>query len=304
MTKLSAEFAMKDLGSLSYFLGIAVTHNAQGLFLSQSKYAANILDRAGMTDCKSTPTPVATTSKLSASSTTPYANLLLLCIVLLQVLFSTSLLPGPTFLMLYNRFTYLHDPKVEHMAALHRILRYLKGALDHGLQLYRSSISSLLSYTDADWGGCPHTRQSTSGYCVFLGDNLISWSSKRQPILSKSSAEAEYRGDANVVSKTCWLCNLLLELHCPLMKATLVYCDNVSAIYLSDNPVHHQHTKHIEIDIHFVREKVKQGEVCVLHVPSQYQIADILIKGLPKILFDEFFASLSVRKPPDSTARV
>lgn len=145
------------------------------------------------------------------------------------------------------------------MHALKRIIRYVQGTVDYGLHLYASSVSKLVSYTDADWGGCPDTRRSTSGYCVFLGDNLLSWSAKRQPTLSRSSAEAEYRGVANVVSESCWLRNLLLELHCPIRTATLVYCDNVSAIYLSGNPVQHQRTKHIEMDIHFVREKVARG---------------------------------------------
>ena len=138
--------------------------------------------------------------------------------------------------------------------------------------------------------------------CFFLGDNLISWSAKRQPTVFKSSAEAEYRGVANVVSKICWIRNLLLELHCPITTATLVYCDNVSAFYLAGNSIHHQHTKHIEIDIHFVREKVKRGDVRVLHVPIRYQIADLFTKGLPQVLFDDFRSSLSVYKAPDSTA--
>nr|GEX73383.1 ribonuclease H-like domain-containing protein [Tanacetum cinerariifolium] len=106
--------------------------------------------------------------------------------------------------------------------------------------------------------------------CI-LGDNLLSWSSKRQQTISRSSAEAEYRGVANVVVETAWLRNLLRELHSSLSAATLVYCDNVSAIYVSTNPFHHQRTKHIEIDIHFVRDLVTAGQVRVLHVPSRYQ---------------------------------
>ncbi|GKD58502.1 ribonuclease H-like domain-containing protein, partial [Tanacetum coccineum] len=154
-----------------------------------------------------------------------------------------------------------------------------------GLHLYASSTTSLVGYTDADWAGCPSTRKSTSGYCVFLGDNLLSWSAKRQHTLSRSSAEAEYWGVANIVAETTWLRNLLREPHSPLSTATLVYCDNISAVYMSANPVQHQQTKHIEIDIHFVRDMVTAGQVRVLHVPSRYQYADIFTKGLPSALY-------------------
>ncbi|GKC84843.1 ribonuclease H-like domain-containing protein, partial [Tanacetum coccineum] len=162
-----------------------------------------------------------------------------------------------------------------HFAALKHILRYVKGTLDFGLHLYASDTTSLVGYTDADWAGCPSTRRSTS---------------------------AEYHGIANVVAETAWLCNLLRELHSPLLKATLVYCDNVSAVYMSANPVQHQRTKHIEIDIHFFRDMVTAGHVRVLHVPSQFKYADIFTKGLPSALFEDFRSSLSIRLPPAPTA--
>lgn len=188
----------------------------------------------------------------------------------------------------------MHDPRESHFNALKRILCYVKGTISHGIHMARSSSLSLTAYTDADWAGCPSTRRSTSGFCVFLGDNLVSWSSKRQHIVSRSSAEAEYRGVANDVSETTWLRTLLLEMKIMLSRATLVYCDNVSAIYLSSNPVQHQRTKHVEIDIHFVREKVALGLVRVLHVPSAYQYADIFTKGLPSPLFLDFRDSLTI----------
>ncbi|GJW49979.1 ribonuclease H-like domain-containing protein [Tanacetum coccineum] len=197
---------------------------------------------------------------------------------------------------------YMHDPREPHFAALKRILRYVRGTIDFGLQLYASATTSLVGYTDANWAFCPSTRRSTSGYCVFLCDNFLSWPAKRQHTLSRSSAEAEYRGVANVVAETAWLRNLLRELHFPLSTATLVYRDKVSAVYMSANHVQHQRIKHIEIDIHFVRDMVTASEVRVLHVPSLYQYAYIFTKGLPSALFEEFRSSLSVHPPPTPTA--
>lgn len=182
-----------------------------------------------------------------------------------------------------------------------RIVHYIQGTKGHGLQLYRSSTDALTSYSDADWAGCPDTRQFTSGYCVYLGENLISWSSKRQQTISRSSAKAEYRGVANTVAETCFLRNQLLELHLPITKTTLIFCDNVSSVYLASNPVKHQRTKHVELDLHFVREKVALGQVKVLHVPSSYQYADIFTKGLSSSLFNAFRTSLTVRSAADQT---
>ncbi|GJT99297.1 ribonuclease H-like domain-containing protein [Tanacetum coccineum] len=300
IASLHNEFAMTDLGSLNYFLGISAQRSASGLFLSQSKFAEEILERAHMQNCNPCRTPVDTESKLGSdgkpvSDPTLYRNLA----GALQYLTFTR--PDISYVV-QQICLYMHDPRDPHFTALKRILRYVRGTIDHGLQLHVSSTTQLTAYTDADWAGCPVTRRSTSGYCVFLGDNLLSWSAKRQVTLSRSSAEAEYRGVANVVAETAWLRNLLLELHAPLSTATLVYCDNVSAVYLSTNPVQHQRTKHIEIDIHFVREYVASGQVRVLHVPSRFQYADIFTKGLPTALFLEFRSSLNVRRPPAQTA--
>ena len=126
-----------------------------------------------------------------------------------------------------------------------RILRYLRVTLDFGLHLRRSSTTELRVYTDADWAGCPDTRRSTSGYVVFLEDSLVSWSLKRQPIVSRSSVEAKYRVVTNDVAETAWLCQLLQELHSPLTTSTLVFYDNVNAVYLSTNLVQHQRSKHV-----------------------------------------------------------
>nr|GEY68316.1 NBS-containing resistance-like protein [Tanacetum cinerariifolium] len=153
-----------------------------------------------------------------------------------------------------------------------------QGTLDFGLHLYASTTTYFLGYTDADWVGCPSSRRSNFGYCVFLGDNILSWPSKRQHIISHSSSEAEYGGVANVVAETTWIRNLLRELHSPLVTDTLVYCDNVSVVYMSANPVQHQRTKNIEIDIHFIRDMVTAGDVRLLHVSSRFQYADTFTK--------------------------
>jgi hypothetical protein len=196
---------------------------------------------------------------------------------------------------------YMQDPHEAHWNLVKRILRYLHGSISQGILISASPSTELKAYSDADWAGCPDTQRSTSGYCVFLGESLVSWSSKRQTTVSRSSAEAEYRAVANAIAKCCWLRNLLQELHVIIDKATVIYCDNISAVYLSENPVHHRRTKHVELDIHFVREKVALGQFKVLHIPTRQQIADIMTKGLPTPLFNEFRNSLCIRSSDAST---
>ncbi|KAK4372470.1 hypothetical protein RND71_007854 [Anisodus tanguticus] len=238
-------------------------------------------------------TRVDTKSKLSVVDGSPVSDLTLYKSLAGALQYLTFTRPDIAYVV-QQVCLFMHAPKEPYFTALKRIIRYIKGTLDHGLHLYPSAPTRLLSYTDADLAGCPDTRRSTSGYCVFLGDNLISWYAKMQASLSCSSAEVEYRGVANVVAEIGWLRNLLLELQRPLRKASFVYCDNISVIYLSHNPVEHQRTKHIEMYIHFVREKVALGHVKVLHVPSSYQYADIFTKCLPRQLFLDFRSSLNV----------
>jgi len=253
-----------------------------------------------MTQCKPCSTPVDTQAKLSATDGNPVTDATDYRSLVGALQYLTFTRPDISYAM-QQVCLHMHAPREPHLSAVKRILRYLRGTLDHGL-LRPSSPSKLVVYTDADWAGCPDTRKSTSGFAVFLGCNLVSWSSKRQTTVSCSSAGAEYRVVANGVAEACWLRQLLLELHCPLTRSTLVYCDNVSVVYLSTNPVQHQRTKHVEIDLHFVREHVAVGDVRVLHVPMTSQFADIFTKGLPTSVFTEFRTSLNICAPEVQTA--
>jgi len=254
------------MGELHFFLGIDVKRTPNDFFLSQERYIDDLLDRAGMSSCHSAATPVDAKGKLSAdgdaiTDAKSYRSL----VGALQYL--TVTWPDIAFAV-QQTCLFMHDPRAPHMALLKRILRHIKGTPTHGIQLRATADLNITAYSDADWAGCPDTRHSTSGFCVFLGDSLVSWSSKRQPTVSRSSAEAEYRALANAAAECIWLRQLLGELHCPVSKATVAYCDNISAVYMSSNPIHHKRTKHIELDIHFVRERVQVGEFRVLHVPT------------------------------------
>jgi hypothetical protein len=149
-------------------------------------------------------------------------------------------------------YLHMHDPREPHLMTIKHILRYLYGTPTYGLLLRHSSSSNLDAYTDTDWAYCLDTRCSMSAYVVFLGDNLVSWSAKKQTIIYHSSAEAEYRAIANDIGEATWLRQLFHELRTPLSRCILVYCDNISVVYLSTIPVQHQRTKHVKIDLHFV----------------------------------------------------
>jgi hypothetical protein len=277
-----------------------VQHSTSGIYLSQHQYMIEILERADMSDCMPCTTPVEVNPKLPSNGTpvsdpTNYRSLA----GALQYLTFTR--PDIAYVV-QQVCLHMHDPREPHLAALKRILQYIRGTLHLGLFLRPTSQTELVVHSDANWAGYSDTRRSTSGYVVFFGDNLIYWSSKRQNTVSRFSAEAEYRAIANAVAEATWLRQLLTELHAPMPKKTLVYCDNISFVYMSSNPVQHQRTKHVEIDIHFVREHVALGNVCVLHVPTTSQFADVFTKGLSSSVFTDFRSSLNVRSTNVSTA--
>ncbi|KAJ9555163.1 hypothetical protein OSB04_009777 [Centaurea solstitialis] len=296
ISRLNQEFAIKDLGRLSYFLGLEVTYSDNGLFLNQSKYAHDVLVRAGLLSSKPVATPLSATDYLSTtgnpfSDPTTYRSL----VGALQYLTITR----PDLSYAVNQVSqFLHAPTVDHFQAVKRILRYVKGTISFGLMFTHSPSPTVLGYSDADWARCLETRRSTYGYSIFLGGNLISWSAKKQPTVSRSSCESEYRAMANTAAEIVWVTHLLRELHVlPPDRPTLL-CDNRSAIFLSQNPVSHKRAKHIDIDYHFVRELVSSGKLYTRFVPTKLQLADIFTKSLPRPLFEHFRTKLRVGPPP------
>ncbi|XP_013739165.1 uncharacterized mitochondrial protein AtMg00810-like [Brassica napus] len=211
IAKLQTEFPVSDSGKLHFFLGVKAGFINGGIFLSQKAYATYIINHAGMKDFKPLATPVDLNLKLMADvgervpDPTQYCRLA----GALQYLAVTR--PDISYAV-HQICLYMHDPRLPHLHALKRIIRYLQGTSGFGLQLLKGRIDELVAYSDVDWAGFPDTRRSTSGCCVFLGSNLISWSSKRQPTTSRSSAESEYKGIANAVAELTWIHNLLLEL--------------------------------------------------------------------------------------------
>ncbi|XP_014511530.1 uncharacterized protein LOC106770221 [Vigna radiata var. radiata] len=180
---------------------------------------------------------------------------------------------------------FMSAPTTAHQQATTHILRYLKGTPSVGIHLPRNSTAQLKAFCDFDWATCLNTRRSVTGFTVYLGKSLISWRSKKQPTVSRSSFEAEYRSLASTVCELQWLTYMLHDLYIAYTSPALIYCDNQSAIQIASNKVFHERTKHIDIDCHIVSEKVAAGLIKLLSISTTMQIADILTKSLPPPCF-------------------
>jgi len=228
LADLQAEFALKDLGDLHFFLGIEVKRGCDGLTLTQERYALDILKRSGMQLCKPVDTPLSPTEKLSIESgdklgpddSTKYRSM----VGALQYLTLTR----PDIAFAVNKVCqFLHAPTTVHWSTVKRILRYVKGTVNLGLQIRRSRSMLVSSFSDANWAGCVDDRRSTGGFAVFLGKNLVSWTARKQPTVSRSSTEAEYKALANAIAEMIWVQKLLTELGVAHPPRALLWCDNI-----------------------------------------------------------------------------
>ncbi|GKV43433.1 hypothetical protein SLEP1_g50721 [Rubroshorea leprosula] len=291
---LHTKFSIKDLGPLKYFLGIEVACTTEGIVLSQRKYALDILTETGTIGARPSPFPMEQHHQLHSATGPLLSNpaqyrrlvgrLLYLTITRLDICYSVSILTQ-----------FMQNPRQEHHEAAMRVLRYIKTSPGQGILLSSTSPIHLTAYCDADWAECSLTRRSTTGYFICLGNSPVSWKSKKQATVSRSSVEAEYRAMAMTVSELIWLKSLLRDLGMYLQQPMTLFCDNQAALHIATNPVFHERTKHIEIDCHFVRERIQRKELLTKHVSSQQKTADMFTKALGRERFSLLLSKLGIR---------
>ncbi|XP_062119137.1 uncharacterized mitochondrial protein AtMg00810-like [Humulus lupulus] len=292
-SSLHQQFKLKALGPLKYFLGFELARSTAGIFLSQRKYTLELLEDTGFLGSKPTKTPMDPKVKLHDETTQPLDNPSAFRQLIGRLLYLTHSRPNITFAV-NSLSQHMATPRTNHLQAVHHLLRYLKGNPGQGLLFSSLSSLQLRGFSDSDSASCPITRRSVTGFCIFIGDSLISWRTKKQPTISKSSAEAKYRALAATTSEITWIRYLLLDLHVPQTTPSFIYCDNQSAIHIANNPTFHERTKHIELDCHFFRDKINNSTIRLAHVPSSLQLADAFTKPLTSPILQTHIAKMSV----------
>ncbi|KAH9769755.1 reverse transcriptase Ty1/copia-type domain-containing protein [Citrus sinensis] len=282
---LAKEFEIKDLGQLIYFLGMEIVRSKEGIVVSQRKYTLDLLKETGMSGCKPADTPIEANVKLGEVKGGVHVNAGRYQRLVGKLIYLSHTRPDIAFAVsMVSQF--MHSNCEEHFEAVFRILRYLKATPGKGLFFGKNQQRGIEVYTDADWAGSITDRRSTSGYCTFIWGNLVTWRSKKQSVVARSSAEAEFRSMAQGVCEVLWLKRVLEELKQPFSLPMRLYCDNKSAISIAHNPVLHDRTKHVEIDRHFIKEKLDEGIICTPFVPTVKQLADVFTKSLMRQPFE------------------
>ncbi|CAJ2638249.1 unnamed protein product [Trifolium pratense] len=278
------EFEMSMMGELKFFLGIQINQKKEGTYVHQSKYTKELLKKFNLDDCKIMNTPMHSTTNMSKSDDEGKVDQKVYRGMIGSLLYLTASRPDILFsVCLCARFQ--SDPRESHLTAVKRIFRYLKGTTNLGLLYKKSNDYVLNGFCDADYAGDKIERKSTSGNCQFVGENLISWASKRQTTIALSTAEAEYISAAKCCTQLLWL-KYQLEDYQVSSNNIPLYCDNTAAIHLSKNPILHSRAKHIEIKHHFIRDYVQRGIIDIKFVDTENQWADIFTKALPVERFD------------------
>ncbi|XP_028116204.1 putative disease resistance protein RGA4 [Camellia sinensis] len=273
-------FEMTDLGLMTYFLGLEVQQSQNEVFICQKKYAKEILKKFQMEECKAINTPMGQKEKLSKEDGASkvdegYYRSLIGCLMYL-----TATRPDILFVVsLLSRF--MHCASEVHLRAAKRVLRFIKGSLDCGVNFEKSQNFKLSGFSDSDWGGSVDDMKSTSGYCFNLGSGVFSWCSKKQEIVAQSTAEAEFIAATAAANQALWLRKVLSDLHMVQNEGTEIFVDNQAAIAISRNPVFHGKTKHFNIKLYFLREVQQTGKVKLAYCKSEDQLADLFTKPLP-----------------------
>ncbi|XP_020229073.1 uncharacterized protein LOC109810098 [Cajanus cajan] len=245
----------------------------------------------GMQGCRPSKFPMEQNCKLQASDDEQDTDVTRYRRLVGRLLYLTVTRPDITYAV-NTLCQFVTTPKQRHMDAVERVLCYLKSTPGQGILLKSGAELRLEAYCDADWGGCPFTRRSCTGYMIMLGGSPISWRSKRQIVVAKSSAEAEYRAMAATVSEVIWLRWLLTELGASQQEATTMFCDNQAALHIAMNPVFHERMKHVEMDCYFVPERVQSGEIMPTKIWTKEQVADMFTKPLGKDRFESLLSKL------------
>lgn len=284
---------MSDLGLMFYFLGMEIQQTHQGIFICQKKFAAEVLAKFSLENCKSVSTPLAHNEKLVKDDGSSKVDSSVYRSLIGSLLYLTATRPDIMFAAsLLSRF--MQDPNETHFRTAKRVLRYIKGTVSYGIWFKKSEELKLIGFTDSDWAGSHDDMKSTSAYVFSIGSGFFSWNSKKQNVVAQSTAEAEYIAAAAAVNQAIWLRKVLTDVGHDQVDATTILCDSKSAVAMAKNPVFHGRSKHIKIKYHFLREAESDGEVKLVHYNSEDQAADILTKALPKSRFETLRAKLGV----------